>query len=514
MRRRSRSLRTFLKIYVVAALLWAAVSAPLALSFVPVLLLAGYVYQWRWRISPLVGLMTEYFMIFALTLLFSPFAGLAGAAVSLPVLVLLSFALEEYGRTITFDEAAAARAFTNIAVMNITIAVAVMVVALMLGAWALVLADAAVILYFAGTGFYVFRHLPAKAVEETPVQLRILVGNEEEVLIRLTSKTGVGGLLFLKPGYDWVKVSPSVLSLSEGDLTVKVRVAPEWAGPTVAKLQAYVTDRWGLVQTRFEMEPVTLVVIPRARYAAWLAQRYMTGTRAVSLPLMANVASAKPTYGLRRGIEYYGSQLYQPGDSLKNIDWKHTYMHNVLITKEFFEFHEQSAVILINLSAANAEEADRLAYNIIVTAISLSQENIPAALAAYNADDVVLTTSMLHRQEIVLQSMRVVKMIVAYANATKYLNPPDLMRLRSNLGRLRNVESQAARALTDLLQSEYKSLGDEARSHPSNRALSKALGRVKEQCSVVVVSLRNHDAEALAFNSSLLTRQGTAVISV
>ncbi len=290
MRRRSRSLRTFLKIYVVAAFLWAAVSAPLALSFVPVLLLAGYVYQWRWRISPLVGLMTEYFMIFALTLLFSPFAGLAGAAVSLPVLVLLSFALEEYGRTITFDEAAAARAFTNIAVVNITIALAVMVVALMLGARALVLADAAVILYFAGTGFYVFRHLPAKAVEETPVQLRILVGNEEEVLIRLTSKTGVGGLRDLASIESAFALGVSRVVIGTAAIENPVLVSEAVARFGAERVAVGIDARDGMVATRGWREQSLISSLDLAR---------QMGARGVTRIVYTDIARD----GMLRGID-------------------------------------------------------------------------------------------------------------------------------------------------------------------------------------------------------------------
>jgi len=35
----------------------------------------------------------------------------------------------------------------------------------------------------------------------------------------------------------------------------------------------------GLTRTTFEIEPLTLNVIPRARYADWLANKYLSGTK-------------------------------------------------------------------------------------------------------------------------------------------------------------------------------------------------------------------------------------------
>ena len=76
--------------------------------------------------------------------------------------------------------------------------------------------------------------------------------------------------------------------------------------------------------------------------------------------------------------------MYQPGDNLKNIDWKHSVKYNELVTREFFEIQGQPVILLINLVAGDTEETDKLAYNIIVAALSLAQDGIPAALAAYD----------------------------------------------------------------------------------------------------------------------------------
>ena len=342
----------------------------------------------------------------------------------------------------------------------------------------------------------------------------MVVGTKDHLNIELTSKTGVGGLIFLKSPYEWLKVSPDVLSLNQDKLMIKVSLSPPLAGPSTIKIKAKAIDCWGLFQISFELEPVNLYVIPRARYAAWLARKYLTGTKVGALPLISNIEAVKQIYGLRRGVEYYGSQLYQPGDSLKNIDWKHSLKYNELISKEFTEFHGQSAVILINLAVGNAEEADKLAYNIIVTAVSLAQENIPAALAVYNHEGVKSTTAILQPRLLLVRALQVAQEIVTFTNPSKYLNPPDVTRLRGNISRLRFTDSESARVLSQLLQLEYENLDYTSRLNPATRALAEVFSKVDKQSNIVVISQHNHDSEALSFNTFNYTRKGNSIITV
>ena len=89
------------------------------------------------------------------------------------------------------------------------------------------------------------------------------------------------------------------------------------------------------------------------------------------------------------GKEYFASRNYLPGDPLKNIDWKHTLKLNELIVKEYIETGGQAAVLAVNLSVNSAEEADKIALNLITAALTFAQEAIPAALAVYNHQKVV-----------------------------------------------------------------------------------------------------------------------------
>lgn len=512
---RSRSTVVFLKVYVAGALVVAAILSRPALSFIPILLLASYLLFWRWRIRPFINLLADYFIFFAIVILLAPFVNpFFALLISLPVLLLITGSLEETAESLSYRNTGYVRSPTSVGLALPLMALLALVVSSILGSLSLLLVCVTTIVFFGILGAISLRRLRIKPVEETQVKQRMVAEAEGELHINLTAKTDIGGLLFVESPYEWLRVSPNILSLKENELVMKVSLRPPLSGPSVVKLMGHAIDRWGLIQTRFELEPIRLYVIPRARYASWLARRYLAETKPGFLPLISSIGAVKPMYGLRRGVEYYGSQRYQPGDSLKNMDWKHTAKYNELITKEFSEFHGQPAVILINLAASDAEEADKLAYKIIVTAISLARENIPAALAAYDHEDVRITTGQLQPRELLLRSLEIAQKIVVFINPFRYLNPPDVTRLRADMTRIKLVKSEASEALGQLLQLEYKNLSDAARLNPVSEALSIALGKAGTESNILVVSQRNHDAEALTFSSFSLTRKGNAVINV
>jgi hypothetical protein len=168
----------------------------------------------------------------------------------------------------------------------------------------------------------------------------------------------------------------------------------------------------------------------------------------------------------------------------------------------------------VGFSISCREEGDKLAYKIITTALSLARENIPAALAVYNNEEVKLTTGVIPPSQLLLTSLQVAKEMVTLVNPTKYLNPPDVVRLRGDIRRLRPVPGQAARALTQLLEIEYGNLNRDSGLHPVTKALSQVFTRVDQQSNVVIISQRNHDAEALAINTYRLSQRGNHIIAV
>jgi hypothetical protein len=104
--------------------------------------------------------------------------------------------------------------------------------------------------------------------------------------------------------------------------------------------------------------------------------------------------------------------------------------------------------------------------------------------------------------------------MVAFINPQKYLHAPDVTRLRANISRLKFSKSQASEALVRILQLEYNNISNNARTNPATRALTEAFGRADKKSNVVIISQRNHDAEALEFNAFSLAEKGTVVIAV
>jgi len=512
---KTRRILPVLRIYLAVALVAGAVLSPLPLSFIPIVLLLGYLYLWRWPVNDIVNLMIYLYFFFALPLLFSRQTGdFFSPLISLPVLFLIDHSLREAALSTPYYRTERRRSLTGVGRSLVFLALAVMGLSLLLGSVALTLTGTAISLYLIIRGFLVFKGMPSKPVEEKQVQLRIIAGSEGHTFIELNNKSRNGGRLFILSGYDWLKVDPAVLSLKADRTTVKISLTPPLAGPASIRFEAYATDVLGLTQTRFELEPLRLYVIPRAKYAAWLARRYLENTRPGNLPIISDIQSLKPIMGLRRGIEYYGSQQYQPGDSLKNIDWKHSLKYDELISKEFTEFHGRPAVMLVNLAVGNDDEKDKTAYKIIVTALLLARENVPTAISVYDQEGVKMTTASLHPQQLLLKALAVARQLVGYDNPLRYLNRADIDRLRANISRLRFSESAASKTLSELLQFEYRSLSLGARLNPATQALSDVLGKIDRQSNIVIISSHNHDREALAFNTHMLSRKGNAVMDV
>ena len=504
-----------LRLYLAIALVIAAVFAPPALSFIPILLIAWHLYLWWRPLASVIRLLTDYFAFFAVNLLLTERLGpLLALLVSLPILVLVTFSLNETAASLLPRDTRYVRVPTRIGIALPTMAILALAVSLMLGSLPLLLSSLTLLGCFSVIGGLVLRRLPSKPVEETPVDYRMVAGSTSEFEVKLNTRARVGGQLFLESPYPWLRITPSVLQLRGRNLAAKVWLSPTLSGPSLIRLKAYVIDHWGLVQVRFELEPVRLYVIPRARYAAWVAKRYLAETRPGRLPLVSNVAALRPLHGLRRGVEYYGSRLYQVGDSIRYVDWKHSLRHNEIVVKEFAEFQGQSAIVLINLAVSGPDEADDLAYKIIATALTLAQDNIPAALAAYNHEATRSITGTLGPQQLVVQSLEVTTMIVIVPNPVKYLDPPDVSRLRANIERLRHLDSASSSTLAQLLQMEYRNLESNAKLNPATRTLSSALVKADRESNIVVISQRNHDAEALAFGAFDLVSKGRSVINL
>jgi uncharacterized protein (DUF58 family) len=488
------------------------------LSFVPLTLLVFYGYlrmSRRTLFRAQLSLLADFFLFFALALLLQPRLGILAVLVPLPMLGALSLSLEEVSHLSPAPLHPGRRRPSNVTLTLFSIAALILLLSFPLGNLVLSLASTAALAYLLILLAVVLRGLPAKPLKEEKVKLRLVAGTRGEVEVKLAPPTAVGGKVFLASPYDWLRVEPGILSLDHArEFTLQLSLTPPLSGPSEVVLGGRYIDRWGLIESAFDLNPVQLYVIPRARYAAWIARKYLEGTNPGALPLLSTSGVFRAAAASRTGIEYYGNRTYQAGDSMKSIDWKHSAKLNELVSKEFSELKGQPALILINLAVTDEEEADKLAYNIIATALSLAQEGIPSALAAYDQDGVKLTTPVLPQRAILTRALRVAEQMVSFVSPLKYLALPDVARLRADLFRLRSLGSDPARALASLLEIEYSSLEEAARESPATAALIEGLANGNKESSLVVISQRNHDAEVLAFNLFRFSRRGYTIIEI
>jgi hypothetical protein len=511
----NRSIVTALKIYLCAVLTAAAVLSTPASSVAAVLTLLIYLFfQWQ-PVFPFADMLVTWFGFFAVVTLFYPLTNIViSNVIALPLLLLMTASLIKTAAHVPKNNTAYPRSLTNIGITLPLITLIIIIFGLFLNNYALVLAGSIAILFLGVLiGLSIYK-ISAKSVIAEKIQQRMLAGASADLQINLLSQTGFGGMLFVESPYQWLKIHTPELLLVQENIVLKLYLSPSLSGPSDVQLRAYMTDCWGLTQFQFQFSPLQLIVIPRARYAGWLAKRYLAATKPGLLPLISNVSTVKPQFAYRRGIEYYGSQIYQPGDELKNIDWKHSVKYNKLISKEFVEFHGQPAVLLINLAAANAEEADELSQKIITTAISLARESIPTVITAYDQNGVKVVTPTLQPRRIVLQSMEITKEITLYANPARYLHTPAVSRLRANIARLASVEGDAPKILSQLLNIEYVNLMNNVTVNPATLAIYKALDNANIQSTIVVVSMLNHDINAIATNTYLMSKRGYAIVTV
>lgn len=359
----------------------------------------------------------------------------------------------------------------------------------------------AIALYLLGVLVWIYLTMPPQPLTTPTISKRIIAGTTGRLSVTIKSRAPATMYGYVTPADTWVKATPQRLTINKGKTELDLSFTPPLAGPARPELRVAAIDGRGLIQINQSLEPLHMDVIPRARYAIWLAHKYLEPAEA------APALATPPVLIPRRGAEYRDSRTYQPGDRLKDIDWKHTLKLRQLIIKEFIEAGEPAAIIAVNLAVTDAEAADKLAFNLITVALTLAQENIPAALAAYNHQSVILKTAITSPTEILRQAMSLVREITLVKLAARHLEAMDIAQIRRNITRLQEATSEPARRLLGLLSFEYSAIEKAARNHPATLALSATAKNVPAPALILLVSQLNHDAEALGVTLARLSRR-------
>jgi uncharacterized protein (DUF58 family) len=434
-------------------------------------------------------------------------------ALVLPAIYLFDYNLRQNTREIRpFMKKKTGRYVTYTFFSLLIMALTTMLLSLIINNPALLLTGITFILYLLGVMIAIFRAIPRQPFTATGKTARVIAGTTGSISLHITNQASVMMYSNFQPSETWAKINPTDVIVNREKTRLDLSYRPPLAGHSHLQLEVSSVDSRGFLQINQLLEPLQLQVIPRARYAEWLARKYMehsgTGTMtAATIPAQAIIMP-------ERGIDYWESRTYQPGDQLKDIDWKHTLKLSQLIVKEYIDADEQAAIIAVNLSVTDAEEADKLAFNLITAALTLARENIPTAFAVYNHRNVILSTTIIESSEIVRQALSLFRKITQVKLTDRHLEPTDIARIRRNINQLKKVESEPARRLLSILDFEHRSIEEVARSHPATIALSATTRQVASPAMILLVSQLNHDAEAIRVTTEKLARRRFTTIPV
>ncbi len=378
------------------------------------------------------------------------------------------------------------------------------------GRWVLAATGGVLLVWLLAMVGFVFLRLPPRFVEPDRVRLRALAGKRSEVTASLRPITQLPCVLYLQSPVLWVEVQPRAAVLNGRAIPLRLRLTPPLAGPSRLALEALAVDPWALTGTRQGVDVADLRIIPRARYAAWLARRYLERTQTGTTTAM--ISGAAKRLGPRGGVEYHGARAYSPGDSLRDIDWKHTAKLRSTIVKEFRAAGSEAGVLVVRLEAPDADSADRLASRLVMTALTLAQEGIPVVLAGYTQEDVVDVTPLLASRETVRQVLKFTDQIARAAPVHRTLEPPKIGRLR-RMHRLLG-ETGTAHRLLEFIALEIQAVTGEASSHPAARALKQAAARLRPPAAVMTLSVPPDQTAALDVALEQLRARGYHALSL
>jgi uncharacterized protein (DUF58 family) len=441
-------------------------------------------------------------------------AGTAAVILTLPALLLLDESLQKYTRRRqVFSGAGGERRVTQTFAALAGCSLAVMVLGLVLGRPALLLAGAALLLYLIIVLGKVWASVPRPLFAADTVLKRVIAGTQGGIFLGLSSRAPLRLYCRAAPVDAWVRARPAQFVIEPGSgARLELSFKPALAGECQPALVVSALDPRGLVHFDQRLEPLQLHVIPMARYAEWLARKYLE--QAEAGVIADERLTRQRLQAPKGGADYLESRAYQPGDPLKDIDWKHTAKLNQLIVNTYGETGQQAAIIAANLEVASAAEADRLAFNLITVALTLARENVPAALAVYDRHRVVANTGIIDTLEVLKQTLTLVRQVAPAEMEGRHLEPTDVAKVRRNIRQLQQADSEPARRLLEIFNFEHKAVEEVARNNPATLALNAAAAKVPAPATIFLVSQLNHDAEAVLVATEKLARRKFKIVPV
>jgi hypothetical protein len=447
-------------------------------------------------------------------LILEPLAGNLSPLVIIPALYLLDQNLKENKTTHVFSPQKTGKKATSTLTALTTTLIVLSAASFLLWNQTLAATTAILMVYITAILSYITIKVPKAPLTEAKTFSRSLVGDTQNQLATLHGKAGVPLTVLLNPQEPWVQVEPTNFELHKnGKANIRLRFTPPLAGPSTLQIQATTRDPWGLTKTNQKLQPVELHIIPKAKYAQWLAKKFLEQT-ASGISLTTVVFPDKVLRAAKRGGEYQGSRMFQAGDKLRDVDWKHSVRLNELVSKEFADFQGQPAIIAANLTVKDAEEADVLVSNFVMTALTLANESLTTALAVYNYKEVFAVSRHVNPREALKKTLKLSEKITHMEPAERFLQSTEAWRLKRTMSQLGQADVEASQRLLGMLQLEYQAHQQETANNPAIRALSKVTEHIPPPAIITVVPSSGQDAEGLAMVLEKLEKKGYTAVTV
>jgi uncharacterized protein (DUF58 family) len=426
----------------------------------------------------------------------------------IPAIYLLDQNLKQYTPTQPLQPQKRTRESTPLLKSTIIALGAILATSITLVNVTLISATAVLIAYFTVLLGIAIIKIPAKTIQNTKNWSRLLVGNTEKKTIQLSSLTKQSLYITVTPLQTWVRVKQSMYVLkSDKKADVEVTFTPPLAGPTKIQLGASTLDTRGLILNTQLIEPIELHVLPRAKYAEWLAKKFLehTGSGASAL---AATAPLKALKAARNSIEYYGNRPYQPGDSLREVDWKHTHMLGELTVKEFAGAHGQLIISTADMTAQDTQDADRLVYKLVMTALTAATELLPSGIACYNEKEIIVATVPTNPRETLKKVLKLTENVIIITQPTRVTQSIKPSRLAT----IHKLDEKDR--VREMLKLQYEALQNATKQHPATQALSRCTEKTSPPAMIIVMSTKSRDAEALAVALEKLKSKGYKILTV
>ncbi len=463
-----------------------------------------------WRPGCLVTGVT---CVLVIPIVLQPQLGAAAVVAAVPALPSVAAGLQGMARVTIPDEADERPALSRLGRSVLLALGALSVFAVFVSSSALLCGCGLLGLLLGGAALVAVRRLRGGPLCVDAASASVVVGKPVKARVPVVSRDRLRVHVWLGSVAGGVVVTPERFSLESSSATLTVEVTPSLGGPTVIRVVSVVSDGWGLLCVRQELTVLHIDVIPRARVARRAARVFLEGggnASGLSTPALSG-AVRRFLSSRGGGVEYLSSRLYASGDRATDIDWKHTAKLQTLTVKTYADDSNQSGLLAVNLVVSDAEEADRLVYELLSAALTVAQMSLRCSIASYDEGEVHTLSAPLDGKELVKQALAVGRELVPGPRWSRVLKVVSLHDIALARARLQGVESDAGVGLWEILGLEEQALVGLVGAHPASSILETGRRRYSPGW-LVAISNMSHDAEAVATGIRKIERRGVRTL--